>query len=133
LSEFDTDTPLAEILAPITKRITRKGRTMRGLRPWNPEDFELFKAINRPEHLISGFRNKDLSTQLFPRQQGDLRAQRAASGKTRYRLRILHTHGLIAKIPHTRRYRITAKGRKVCTAILLAQQATVQELNPKAA
>jgi hypothetical protein len=133
LSEFDTDTPLAQLLGPLTKPVTKRGRRVRGLRPWNPQDLELFKAINRPEHLISGFQNKDLATALFPKQQNHPKNKRSASAKTSYRLRILHTHGLIAKIPNTRRYKITTKGRKVCTAILLAQHATVQQLNPKAA
>lgn len=133
LAEFDTDTTLAQLLCPITKRVTRKGKTARGLRPWDQDDLQLLEAINRPEYLLAGFRNKDISALLFPKQQTDAAAKRAASGKTSYRLRLLRAHGLIVKINGTRGYRITKKGRQVCTALLLAQHATVQQLTPNAA
>lgn len=133
LTQFDTSTPLAKLITPITKRVTRKGKALRGLRPWTGQDLDLFQAVNRPEFLLGGFRNKDVSVLLYPKHQTDLCAKRAASGRVSYRLRLLHAHGLIAKIPRTRRYKITAKGREICTAILLAQNATIQQLNPKAA
>jgi hypothetical protein len=133
LTPFDTTTPLAQLLAPVTKRVTKKGTIYRGLRPWTGQDLELLQAINKPEFHIAGFRNKDLAAALYPKDQDNLRSKRAASGRVSYRLRLLHAHGLIAKIPRTRRYRITPKGTQVCTAILMAQHATIQQLTPKAA
>jgi len=133
LTPFDTTTPLAQLLAPVTKQVTKKGTRYRGLRPWTNQDLELLQAINRPQFLIAGFRNRDLSAILYPKDQGDLRAKRAASARVSYRLSLLRAHGLIAKLPHTRRYRITAKGTPLCTAILMAQHATIQQLTPKAA
>ena len=133
LSQFDTDTTLAQILTPVCSRASRKGTKFRGLRPGNQHDLDLLRFINRPEHLMAGFTNRDLSQVLFPRQQGTLKARRAASGKTGYRIRLLRAHGLIAKLPNTKRYRITKKGQQVATAILLAQNATVSQLNGRAA
>ncbi len=133
LTPFDTSTPLAQLLAPVTKRVTKKGTTYRGLRPWAHQDLELLQTINKPEFLIAGFRNKDLSAILYPKDQGDLRARRAASGRVSYRLRLLRAHGLIAKTSRTRRYQITTKGTQLCAAILMAQHATIQQLTPKAA
>lgn len=133
LTQFDTNTRLAELLTPITKRITKGGKKFRGLRPWSVQDLELLKAINRPEHQLAGFRNIEISLQLFPNAQNSLKTKRAASGRISYRLGLLRAHGMIAKIPNTRRYRITKKGRGICTALLLAQHATIKQLNAKAA
>ena len=133
LSQFDTTASLAQLLTPITKRVKRNGTSWRGLRPWAASDTALLQSINHPEFFIAGFRNADLSAWLYPKDQTDLRTKRAASGRVSYRLRLLRAHGLIAKIPRTRQYRITSKGRQLCTAILLAQNATIQQLNPNAA
>lgn len=129
LSCLDTNTPLGQLLTLVTKRIVRAGHPFRELRPWNPQDLCLFEAANRPEYLLAGFRNADIAAILFPKDFGNPRTKRAASARTTYRLKLLRAHGLIAKLPHTRRYRITLKGREICSAILLAQHATVQQLN----
>ncbi|HPO13437.1 MAG TPA: hypothetical protein PLI09_08335 [Candidatus Hydrogenedentes bacterium] len=133
LSHLDTDIPLAQLLGPVTKRITRGGKRFRAVRPWDAADLPLLQAIHRPEYLLNGFRNRDIAALLFPQDPAHIETRRAASGRTSYRLRILHAHGLIAKIPRTRRYRITDKGRQICSAILLAQTATIKQLNVKAA
>lgn len=133
LSRLDTDVPLAQLLAPVTKPKKRNGRRTRGIRPWDGQDLALLNAINRPEFLLAGFRNTDIATALFPKDQAQLHRKRAASARTSYRLHILREHGLIAKIPKKQRYRTTSKGSQIATAILLAQHATVKQLNQKAA
>ena len=42
-------------------------------------------------------------------------------------------HGLIRKVKGQRRYRITPKGRKIASALLVAQTTTLQQLNALAA
>ena len=133
LSNFDTDVPLAHLLTPITKSIKRSGKRTRGIRPWDQHDLTLIEAINRPEFLLGGFRNADISAYLYPKDQAQLHRKRAASARTSYRLRILRAHGLIRKLPKKQRYQITKKGSEIATAILLAQHATVKQLNQQAA
>lgn len=133
LSHLDTDTPLAQIFAPVTKRVKRNKTAYRALRLWESQDLEILAAINRPEFLLPGFRNKDISALLYPKDQSTLPRRRAASARVSYRLRLLRAHGLIAKISSTRRYRITPKGSQIAAAILMAQHATLQQLNAKAA
>lgn len=133
LSHLNTDKPLAKLLQAITRRITRRGVTFRGLRPWSSGDLPLFEAINRPEYLLSGFRNVDLAVSLFANDRLCAQSSRAASARVSYRLKLLRAHGLIAKIPGTRRYRITRKGSQICTAILLVQHVTVEQLSKIAA
>jgi len=54
-------------------------------------------------------------------------------GEKGYRLRLLRTHGLVRKVKSQRRYHVTPKGRKIISAILAAQAATLQQLNALAA
>lgn len=134
LASLDTTTRLDEILAPVCRRSrTRGGRAVRGLRPWSPDDRALLEAIQRPEFLLAGFRNRDVATLLYAHERGAPAGRRRASAKVSYRLGILRGHGLIAKLPNTRRYRITAKGRQVSTAAIVSQHVTVAQLANAAA
>jgi hypothetical protein len=133
LAELNTDTPLAQILEPVTKRIKVHNAHYRALRPWTNADIELLQAINRPEYLISGFRNQDIAQQLFAGAQDTLPQRRAASARTSYRLRLLKAHGIIKKLPKTRRYKITQKGTQLATALLLAQFCAIHTLLDMAA
>jgi len=134
LASLDTTTRLDEILAPVCRRSrTRGARPVRGLRPWSPDDQALLEAIQRPEFLLAGFRNRDLATLLYPNESATPEAKRRAAAKVSYRLGILRDHGLIAKLPNTRRYRITTKGRQVATAAIVSQHVTVAQLTHAAA
>jgi hypothetical protein len=46
---------------------------------------------------------------------------------------LLRAHGLIRKLPHTHRYQISAKGRRIITALLAACYADVEQLTKMAA
>ena len=127
LATLDTTTRIEDILAPVSRPRTRRGRRVRALRPWTAEDQALL------EYLLSGFRNRDLARRLYPREQGSPEAQRRASAKVSYRLGILRGHGLIAKLPNTPRYRITAKGRQVAAAAIITQKVTIGQLTQAAA
>jgi hypothetical protein len=133
IADFDTDATLAQLLTPLCRRVKRNRQTVRGLRPWSKDDHTLIAAVNRPEYLLAGLRNRDLAVELSPNEQSALQQRRAASAKISYRIRLLRAHGLIAKLPNSRSYRITSKGRHIATALLLAQNATIKQLNQKAA
>jgi hypothetical protein len=59
-------------------------------------------------HLVGGFSNAELVDQV----QGLLHT-RYGSHQATYDLRRLRRKALIAKVPHTRRYQLTALGRRV--------------------
>ena len=67
------------------------------------------------EHCLHGFSNRDIRARLTSTQF--LRScavdPKKASAKVGRCFRRLHAHGLIAKIPRTRRWRVTNYGRKV--------------------
>jgi hypothetical protein len=88
----------------------RNGRRQRGFNPAAKDDAALFAAVLRGEHALHGFKNEDVRGQLCgtrPRDPVLLRRQRQRVTRA---LQRLHAHGLIAKIPRTRRWRVTTKG-----------------------
>jgi hypothetical protein len=101
-------------------RLTRRkqvtpARAARALNPLSKEDIELFRAVMNGEHNLSGFRNRDLRRYLlrsiwFQGIRGDERKQ---SAKVTRMLQRLHGHGLIAKIPRSRKWRTTRLGRRL--------------------
>ena len=61
--------------------------------------------------LPRGFDNRQLRTQMAPLL--GVSAEHWAPGRMIYDLRRLRVHGLIARIPRSRRYRVTARGIRV--------------------
>jgi hypothetical protein len=136
LAQLDTTTRLEELLAPVSRPQTRNGRKIRPMRLWTDQDQALLEAINRPEFLLAGFRNRDIARILYPGADSTPEHRKRAAAKVSYRIRILRTHGLITKLPNQRRYRTyrtTPKGRQIATATILSQKVTVQQLTAAAA
>ena len=52
--------PTRQLLDPVSKRITRRGRPYRALRPIDPEEAKLFAVLTDGKFLLQGFRNADL-------------------------------------------------------------------------
>jgi len=91
------------------------GRSCPGFNPLAQLDATLFKSLMAGEHCLHGFTNRDIrsklkSTRLLSSCADD---PKKASAKVGRCFRRLHTHGLIAKIPRTRRWRVTNYGRNV--------------------
>ena len=76
---------------------------------------------------MKGFRNRDIRLLLFG-QPKDKKQKRSQAAKISRRLALLHAHGLIAKISRTYRWQVTAKGRRILTALLAARQADTEKL-----
>lgn len=131
LSVVKLSTPLAGEIERLCRPIRKAGRRYRGLRPFG-EDGALLQAVNRMEFAIVGFRNANIRTQLHPGKPSNKkrRRQTAAIGR---RLAMLRAHGLIRKVPGRHLYHVTPKGRRLITALLTAQQATIEQLTKLAA
>jgi hypothetical protein len=94
------------------------GRRVRGFNPASREDTALFAAVLRGEHILHGFRNEQIRAALYgPLPKDAVTARRQRSRVTRY-LQRLHTHGLIAKIPRTHRWRPSSEGQTLMTTTL---------------
>jgi len=133
LASLDTNRPVAELVGPICRSKSWRGRPVRGLRPWSSEDRTLLQAISRGEFVVNGFRNRDIRDLLFPGNSSSSADRRRASGRMTHRLRLLRAHGIIKKVPQTHRYVLTRAGRKIAVAITQMQDVTLQQLNKAAA
>jgi hypothetical protein len=91
------------------------GRSCPGFNPLAQPDATLFTSLMAGEHCLHGFTNRDIRARLTATQL--LRScaddPKKASAKVGRCFRRLHAHGLIAKIPRTRRWRVTHYGRNV--------------------
>jgi len=97
------------------------GRRRRGLNLLRVEEQRLFRAVLRGHHRLHGFRNRDVADQLFGAAPRDVVARRRRTARVSRLLQLLRGHGLIAKVPRSHRYRVTAKGDGLMNAALYAR------------
>ena len=133
LAALDTTTSLGELVAPICRPVRRNGTRCRALRPWSDEDRTLLEAVARGEYVAGGFTNRDIAARLYASPRADQPERSRIASRVSYRLRLLRAHGLIRKIKGQRRYHVTPNGRRIASALLVAQTATLQQLNALAA
>jgi hypothetical protein len=94
------------------------------------DDQALFQAALRGEHAVRGFRNGELAERLFGPKPQDPRERRQRCGRVSRRISLLRAHGLIAKIPRSRRYRVTNSGQRfMSTAIQIRAKLFARGLN----
>ena len=88
--------------------ITPAGTRIPGLRFGDPRVHALLQALLIHRLLPRGFTNRELRTLIAPLLGTG--PEDITAGKMTYDLRRLREHGLIARIPHTRRYQVTDAG-----------------------
>lgn len=96
----------------------------RSIKPFNPvakADLKLFRAVMQGQHIIQGFRNRDVRQHLYPGSTGQPRARLDAARVGR-QIKRLHMRGMVRKISRSRRWQLTDLGRRLmATAIGLHQ------------
>jgi hypothetical protein len=121
-------TPLGKLLEPLSQPARDdSGRRVRALNPTAGEDGALLRAVAHGEFLVNGFRNRDLRKLLCPATTDEGAQRQQAAAMTR-KLALLRAHGLIVKVQKTHRYRLSAAGQRVTTALLAAYEADVNRL-----
>jgi hypothetical protein len=84
--------------------------------------------VGRGEHLITGFRNRDVRQCLYGARPTAAAESRRQSDRVSRLLALLRAHGLVQKIAKTHRYQVTTRGREQIAAILAARAAGVEKL-----
>ena len=110
-----------------------QGRRRRALQPLGRDDQALFAAALRGEQAVRGFRNGELAQQLFGARPDDPVERRRQCGRVSRRISLLRAHGLVAKFPRSRRYRVTQNGQRfMSTAMHLRAKLFPSELSRQA-
>jgi hypothetical protein len=112
LAVVNDPAPAYPELRQLTEPKVIDGRSHAGFNPARREDVRLFKAILDGDHIARGFRNADIRVPLFgtPKKVSEKRRTSAAVGRL---LKRLHARHLLAKIPRTRRWKVTERGRNL--------------------
>ena len=122
LSHATDPAPAHRELANLAEPKRVHGRNSAGFNPARRDDLDLFAAVLDGDHIAHGFRNKDLRRALkrpeTNKPTSHARTDRRASAAISRLLKRLHVRGLIAKIPRTRRWRVTESGRQILSHTL---------------
>jgi len=132
LATIDCSRTLAEVLTPLSKAKTVNARRYRGLRLLAEEDSQLIEAVAQGRFALNGFRNGDIRVILFG-DDADPQQTRRRCGQVSRKLGLLKAHGLVRRVPRTRRWMLTEKGCEVATLLATAKNASANELLKKAA
>src|SRR5271165_2953636 len=135
LASVTGSSSLLQEAAEVCRPITRNGKRYRGLNALARKDHTLLLALSRGEFALNGIRNADLRPLLYPAKatKTDKLEIRRRSGAITRHFALLRAHGLLRKLPRTHRYQLTAKGRRIITALLAACYADVEQLTKIAA
>ncbi|TVS74518.1 hypothetical protein FPZ47_27515 [Mycobacterium helveticum] len=95
----------ADLTAPT---VTASGTRIAGLRFGDTRVHALLQVLLIHRLLVHGFTNRDLRTLIAPLL--GTTAEHITAGQMTYDLRRLRAHGLIERIPHSRRYTVTDTG-----------------------
>jgi hypothetical protein len=110
LSVVDGPCATAKQLDRVCKPAKFHQRRRRGLNLLHPDEQRLFRAILRGDWRLQGFRNRDLIVELYGSTAVPLEERRRRSLRMCRHLQLLRAHSLIAKIPHSNRYKVTDQG-----------------------
>jgi hypothetical protein len=129
----DPTSAVRDLDALTTSAATKDGRTVRAFNPLSRNERMLFEVLLAGEHALHGFTNRDLREKLgctpYPMASD---AKKRPAQVTRL-LRRLHAHGLIAKIPHSRRWRVSLAGRRTMTTAIKLREVAYPNLFAAAA
>ena len=118
LASVDDPSQAYNLLNKLCEPATLNAHRVRGLNPLRGDDLRLFAAVLRGEHFIHGFRNRDLARHLESAIPADPSLRKRCSARITRLIHLLRAHHLVAKIPRSRRYRITSWGTVIMSAAI---------------
>lgn len=132
IATMHSSTPFSSILAEVTQRKRKRGRSVRPLEPTG-KDSAILKTIADPRFTVRGFCNKDLRHGLAPDTRFFGKTDKQRSAMMTRAIRLLRDHGVIRRLPKSRRYQLTPRGRQLVTTLQAALAASIEELTAIAA
>lgn len=117
LSVVDDPRPSYQQVKRLAERKVLAQRSYAGFNPASSQDLRLFQAVLHGDYHLHGFCNRQIREQLF-RGTTDPQERRRLASRIGRLLKRLHVRQLIAKIPRSRRWRITMQGQKLLGVIV---------------
>jgi len=117
LTPVDDPTPGYDDLKTLTEPKHAHERTYAGFNPAREQDARLFAAVLAGDHIAKGFRNKDIRVAMYGDVKDKRRRQRHSATIGRV-LNRLHVRRLVKKVPRTRLWRMTDRGRAILSDTL---------------
>jgi hypothetical protein len=97
---------------------TKRGRRFARFNPVTASDSALFRAVLDGQHVVNGFRNRDLRARLQPKASRSPDQTRRECARVSRLIAKLRGHGLVAKVHKSRLYRVTPRGYRLMAAAL---------------
>lgn len=113
-----------ELLDQACHKATFQGRPRRALNPLSRAEQQLFQAVLHGDQALQGFSNRDIARRLGITYSKNPVIRRRQSATISRQLQLLRAHGLIKKLPRSRRYRVTDKGYALMSTIVTLRQRT---------
>ena len=124
---------LLQEAAEVCRPVNRNGKRYRGLNALAQKDHALLLVLSRGEFALTSIRNADLRAWLYPSVKTSKTETRRTSAAITRQFALMRAHGLLRKLSSTHRYQLTAKGRRIITALIAACNADVEQLTKMAA
>jgi hypothetical protein len=94
------------------------GKRYARFNPVTEQDCALFAAAMAGQHLINGFRNRDLRPYLYDCSPSTPQEAKRRCARVSRLIAKLRGHGLVAKVKDSHLYRVTSRGTRVMSAAL---------------
>ena len=117
LAVVDDPAPAYKQIESLTHSTRVGDRRYAGFNITDRNDIAFFGALLKGEHLLQGFYNQQIRV-LLNGPCANAQPRRWQSAAIGRRLKRLHVRGLVAKIPRTRRWRITDRGQTLLGSAL---------------
>jgi hypothetical protein len=135
LAQVDDPTDAIRTLDRLTtpKQVAPQ-RTAKAFNPIARDEVQIFRALLSGDHTLRGFSNPELRDKLRDSPHlKNIEDPKRKSGKVTRILGRCHAHGLIAKIPRSRRWRVTKSGRIAMSAAIQLRDMQFPLFHSKAA
>jgi hypothetical protein len=118
LADVEPKREAIDTLDDLCRPHTKDGRHVARLNPITKEDCALFQAAMAGEHVITGFRNHDITARIYSHRAATSEEAKRMCAHVSRQIRKLRDHGLVAKVPGSRLYRVSRKGYRAMGAAL---------------
>jgi hypothetical protein len=97
----------------------KDGKRFARFNPLSQADRELFQGVLAGEYALNGFRNRDLCARLYPHPAASPEEAKRRCTRVSRLIAKLRGHGLVAKVKDAHLYRLTKRGARVLSAVLM--------------